>query len=806
MAELQQHFKMDYEAILPRLDCVIRGEKYRFTVLSDLLIRLEYSEAGKFEDRPTELVMNRRFGPVNFEKKEDSKYLTIKTSYFSLTYQKNMPFTGGKMAPPDQFLRVDLNGTDKYWFYNHPEVRNFRGSSFSLDGTDGRASYSKGLYSTDGFVSIDDSNSLIFNQDGTLGKRSDKRVDIYLFMYRRDFGACLRDYFTLTGYPPMIPRYALGVWWNRNIEYDARGIEKLIFQFDKYKMPLSVLLLGNGWHRQMPNMKSGMSFNEQLFKRPKRLTDYLHSKNIRLSVKINPTEGIAPIEDYYLPYKKATGIETQKEDDILPFNVFNKNILSAYFDYMVHPLMNLGVDFFWIDYNNAKDLPTARALNHYHFTDFKQIKNRRGLILSRNGGKAAHRYPIQYTGETKVSWRNLKLFPIFNSTGSNLGLSWISNDIGGFTGGTEDGELYARFVQFGCFSPILRLSSDKGRYYKREPWRWDITTEAVVAKYLRLRHQLIPYLYSESYRYHKTGLPLVQPLYYRYPEIYDEPLYQCEYYFGSNLFVAPITSKREPLIDRTILKLFLPDGVWYDLTTGKKYKGGKRYTTFYKMEDYPAFVRAGTVVPLAVLNDEDLNNTNPPKSMEIQVFPGASSSYELYEDDGLTSLYEQGYYLVTNIDYSYQPNNFTVIIRPIAGKSGIVPAYRSYKIRFKNTKEPDDISIHIGDEKVRGVQTYVDDNDFVVQLPPLSTLKQITVNCRGEDIEIEGMRLINDDIDSILNDLPIETRTKEQIGNILFSDTDIKTKRIQIRKLKTKGLHPKYINLFLKLLEYIAEI
>ena len=96
-----------------------------------------------------------------------------------------MPFTGGKMAPPDQFLRVDLNGTDKYWFYNHPEVRNFRGSSFSLDGTDGRASYSKGLYSTDGFVSIDDSNSLIFNQDGTLGKRSDKRADIYLFMYRK---------------------------------------------------------------------------------------------------------------------------------------------------------------------------------------------------------------------------------------------------------------------------------------------------------------------------------------------------------------------------------------------------------------------------------------------------------------------------------------------------------------------------------------------------------------------------------------------------------------------------------------------
>ena len=78
------------------------------------------------------------------------------------------------------------------------------------------------------------------------------------------------------------------------------------------------------------------------------------------------------------------------------------------------------------------------------------------------------------------------------------------------------------------------------------------------------------------------GLPLIQPIYYRYPEIYDEPLYKNEYYFGSNLFVAPITSKKDTLIDRTVLKLFLPDGVWYDFINGKRYVGGKRYTTFYK--------------------------------------------------------------------------------------------------------------------------------------------------------------------------------------------------------------------------------
>lgn len=799
--ELQEHFKMDYN-ILPNSNSIILGKKYRITVLSEILVRLEYSETSTFEDRPTEFAINRKFNIVNFEKKEDNKYLTIKTKYFTLTYQKEMPFYGSKVSP-DQYLRVSLNDTDKFWYPMHPEARNFLGTSYSLDGVDGHTKLNKGLYSTDGFVSIDDSESLIFNEDGSLGRRSDKRVDIYLFMYRRDFGACLKDYFTLTGYPPLIPRYALGVWWNRNINYTSKDLEKLLFDFNKYKVPLSIIMLSDKWHRKNDGMKSGFTFNEKMFKKPKRLADYLHNKNVRLALKINPIEGISDKEDYFIPYKNASGIDGS---GIVPFNVFNKSELSAYLDNLIHPLMNYGVDFFCIDYNNKRDLTTLRALTHYHFNDFLQLTNRRGIVLARNSLVASHRYPVQYTGEMLVSWKNLELLPTFNSTASNIGLSWISNDIGGYTGGIEDGELYTRFVQFGCFSPILRLSCDEGRYFKREPWLWDTKTQSVVIKYLRLRHSLIPYLYSEAYRYYKVGLPLIQPIYYRYPEIYDEPLYKSEYYFGSNLFVAPITKKKDSLMDRTVLKLFLPDGIWYDFTNGKRYVGGKRYTTFYKEEDYPVFAKAGTIIPMDILNEMDLNNTNPSKNMEIQIFPGESSTYEMYEDDGLSSLYEQGFYLLTNIDYTYQANNYTVIIRPVAGKSGIIPDMRSYRIRFRNTKEADEITIHSGEEMVRNFNAYIDDSDFVVELPSLSTLKQITINCKGKDIEIDALRLINDDIDSILNDLPIETKIKDILGDILLSDIDIKQKRIKVRKLKKMHLNQKYINLFLKLLEYIAEV
>ena len=131
---------------------------------------------------------------------------------------------------------------------------------------------------------------------------------------------------------------------------------------------------------------------------------------------------------------------------------------------------------------------------------------------------------------------------------------------------------------------------------------------------------------------------------------------------------------------------------------------------------------------------------------------------------------------------------------------------RSYKIRFRNTKEPEEVSIHCGEESISTYNSYIDDSDYVIELPPLSTLKQITINCKGKDIEIDALRLINDDIDSILSDLPIETKTKDMLGEILFSNLDVKQKRIRIRKLRKYKLNQRYINLFLKLLEYIAEV
>ena len=120
--------------------------------------------------------------------------------------------------------------------------------------------------------------------------------------------------------------------------------------------------------------------------------------------------------------------------------------------------------------------------------------------------------------------------------------------------------------------------------------------------------------------------------------------------------------------------------------------------------------------------------------------------------------------------------------------------------------EPTHISITCGTDKIKETDSYLDDNDFVIELPPLTTLKQITVNCKGDNMELDAGRLINDDLESILNDLPIATKVKNTIGEILMSNSSIQEKRIAVRKLSKIGLNPTYVTLFLKLLEYMAEV
>ena len=801
-----EHFKYNESLGKANNKVVFKGTNYRITVLTERLLRLEYSTEGLFYDGLTENVLNRHFPVAEFKVNEDEKYLEITTRYLKLQYQKEKPFIGPKFAP-DSYLKVTLLNTDKLWYFNHPEARNFKGKYAGFDESGIKAKTGNGLYSTDGFASFDDSKTMLYDSNGYLNLSASNRIDTYLFVYRRDFGLCLKDYFMLTGRPPLIPRYALGIWWHRDKLYNGDELKKLLNTFNKNDIPISVLLLGHKWNTKPSidgkdnlDYKTGFTFNENLFPNSEEFIKYMHERGVRIGVNLNPSGGINSYESSYTNIANDLGVSS---GETIPFNVYDKKLINSYFKNVINPLNEKGVDFYWLEYDD--DLNSLKTLSNYHFNDYKKYQSQRGLILSKGNGIASHRYPIHYSGETIVSWDTLKLLPFYNSQASNIGVSWWSHDVGGYKDGVEDNELYARHVQLATFSPIFRFSAKYGHYYKREPWRWDSNTLNIVKQYCYLRHRLIPYLYSGAYRYYKNGLPMVQPVYYEVPEIYDEPEYKNEYYFGSELFIAPITTKKDLVMNRSVQRTYLPKGIWYDFKTGKKFPGDKRYVTFYTDEDYPVYAKAGSIIPLANL-DKNINVTNSPESMEIHVFPGKSNIFKLYEDDGYSSLYEEGYYILTTIDYNYLANNYTLIIRPVEGKSGIIPNKRSYKIRFRNTREANEVIVYVDKEKIE-YESYVEDNDFIVEVKDIKTTSQLTINCKGKGIEIDAVRLINEDIDEIISDLEIETRLKEMIAAIIFDEElDIKKKRIQIRKLKKAGLKPIFIRMFIKLLEYASEV
>lgn len=249
--------------------------------------------------------------------------------------------------------------------------------------------------------------------------------------------------------------------------------------------------------------------------------------------------------------------------------------------------------------------------------------------------------------------------------------------------------------------------------------------------------------------------------------------------------------------------MFIPEGIWYDFFTGKKFTGNKRYVSFYKDEEFPVFVKAGSIIPVSL---NRFNDTSSPKKMELQVFPGSNGSYNIYEDDGETNNYKNGEYLITNIEYLYEKNNYKLTILPTEGKEGIIPGIRDYKIRFKNTSNVSKIISYVGNSQVTN-NNYSLGNDYIVEVSNVPTKEQLTIICSGEDIEIDALRIVNDDIISIISDLPLTTKVKQHIDDVMFSkETTFKKKRIEIRRLSNYGVEKKYIDLFLKLLEYINEV
>lgn len=706
---------------------VVTGPRVRFTVLTSRLIRMEYSRGEAFEDRASQAFWYRDQPAPAFTVRRSPDRIEIETEHLLLRYAvSDLGFTA-------ETLSVLVKALDVTWRVGDRDRRNLRGTARTLDGVDGATPLELGLISPSGWALMDDTRSLVFDADGWLTERPPARAseyqDLYFFGHGHDYIGCLQDYTAVSGRVPMLPRFALGNWWSRYWNYHQDELRDLMAEFREKETPLSVCIVDMDWHiTETGNASSGWTgytWNRQQWPDPEGFIAWLHGQGLRTALNLHPADGVWPHEAQYAEMARWMGQDPAEEQPVR-FDLADPRFVEGYFKLLHHPMEAQGVDFWWLDWQQGARMVYSRRavaevmdplwwLNHLHFYDLGRDGAKRPFIFSRWGGLGSHRYPIGFSGDSVVSWASLAFQPYFTATASNVAFGWWSHDIGGHMGGVEDPELYARWVQYGVFSPILRLHSTANPFHERRPWGHGEDVFRVARAAMQMRHALIPYIYSMAWRMTQESIPLVTPLYYWDAE--RDEAYRCpnEFWFGSELLAAPFVTPRHPETNLSRQSVWLPEGDWFDFATGEHFAGGRTVTFYGTLAETPVLARAGGIVPMGP--KVGWGGVDNPQELTVVIFPGADNAFALYEDDGVSTAYQDGDHAITRLSQRWGGSQLAFKIARVEGNPAHIPAGRSYRLILRGARKPDEIRLAVNGVE-RPVQPVYDETTESLLLPP----------------------------------------------------------------------------------------
>lgn len=697
-------------------DSVIQGDHWRIGLITDALVRFEWSDSGRFVDDATQMAMVRDFGEKpEFTVTERNGWLEIDTPSLHISYNQR------KFSPEGLYATVKhVNAIENTWHYGDVQRRNLGGTYRTLDEANGRIPVDPGVNSTDGWAIIDDSKSNVIretaevngnhNDFGTwVTPKEEPTTDLYLFGYGHRYREAVHALYRLTGPTPLLPRFVLGNWWSRYHRYTETEYRQLVERFEKEGIPFTTAVIDMDWHLvddvdpKYGSGWTGYTWNKDFFPDPKRFLNWLHEHGMKATLNVHPRDGVRAFEELYPQVAKAMNIDPESGEAV-QFDLTDPKFMEVYFDQLHHPMEEDGVDFWWIDWQQGgltrqPGLDPLWGLNHLHYLDSARNdgsdyseRNPRPLTFSRYAGPGSHRYPIGFSGDTVVTWESLKFQPYFTATASNIGYGWWSHDIGGHMFGYRDEELEARWYQLGAFSPINRLHSTDSPFNGKEPWNFRPETECSMDDALRLRHELLPYLYTMNWRAAAEGRPLVEPMYWQSPENVTAYGVEHEFRFGTELIVAPIVTPSDRNAQLAKTDVWLPQGTWFDFFTGRRYEAGsaegRKFEAWRGLDGIPVFAKAGGIVPLQPLDEElngSLNSVDNPRYLEVAVFPGANGAFDLKEDDGTNQAQPSDSALaVTHMDFRWEADGAVNAfeIAPVAGNVAAVPQQRTWTVTF----------------------------------------------------------------------------------------------------------------------------
>ncbi|MFD1768943.1 glycoside hydrolase family 31 protein [Sphingobacterium suaedae] len=494
----------------------------------------------------------------------------------------------------------------------------------------------------------------------------------------------VKRYHELTGTHYMPPLWAIGYHQCRWSYYPEANVREVAQQFRKREIPCDAIYLDIDY---MDGYRC-FTWNKRYFPDPKKMISDLAANGFKTVVMIDP--GIKVDEDYWVfkegkenKYFCRRGDDYFMEGYVWPgrcqFPDYTNPKVRDWWGTLYKGLVDDGVAGVWNDMNEPAVFGRGTFpddVRHYFeglrgshrkahniygmqmvrstYDGLKKLqRNKRPFTITRAAYAGTQRYSSVWTGDNIATWEHLRIGLLQLQRLSVSGLSFCGTDIGGFTG-EPNGELYTRWMQFGVFSPFMRVHS-AGDTRDREPWSFGPEWEAICKKFIEIRYKLLPYIYTVFWRQHKYKEPILRPISLLEQHKPENLQREEEFGFGHHILVSPVI---HPGQQSKIV--YLPEGTWYYYFDHTKYLGGQEHQIDTPLDKMPVFVRGGSVIPeYPVMQYTGEKNID---TLQLNVY-WAEGRYdsEVYLDYGDTFAYEQSVYSEKHFIVEGKQDSLTVV-------------------------------------------------------------------------------------------------------------------------------------------------
>lgn len=537
---------------------------------------------------------------------------------------------------------------------------------------------------------------------GSLQFRGNSRKDVEYFVIVGDPMATMHAVADISGHAPMMPKWTLG-FMNSQWGTTEAQVKDIVNTYRAKTIPIDGFILDFDWKawgednygewrwnstsgpgnvgpNKYPDGASG-KFAQGMTDEGIKLVGILKPRILLRNAQGNLTDAAKYAQDHHFffdwekPYPEYFSNRPARDID------FSSAAAREWFWQHFIPSYRTGIQYFW---NDEADAISDLIFPNFQFADMQRalyegarsISDQRVWSINRNFYLGGQRYAYgEWSGDIDTGFASMaRQEPRMLSTIS-LGEPHWSMDTGGFHG-HPDPENYARWMEFAAFVPIMRVHGDFNEH--RQPWVYGAQAEADAKAAIDLRYRLMPYMYAYERQAHDTGIGIVRPLFWEFPEDGRNTVrITDEWMFGDDFLVAPIVHEGQ---EHT--SIYLPPGEWIDYFRGQRYEGGKHisYTVDpHTWADIPLFVRAGAIIPTQDV--EQYVGQHSATRVYVDVFPTAArSAFTYYDDDGITYKYENGVFykqLLTASD-----DGKTVHFDFSAPTGTYVPALRAYEVKL----------------------------------------------------------------------------------------------------------------------------